>query len=67
MKVEIVEMKKLVASFFVATSVILPLMAAPVEKLVWHCGANTQIKGNFLIAEVPQGEEKTGGDRKSVV
>ena len=32
-----------------------------VEKLVWHCGANTRIEGKFLIAEVPQGGEKTGG------
>ncbi len=50
-------------SFLLLTSVgaILSLLAAPVGELVWHCGANTQIKGNFLIAEVPQGEEKTGG------
>ena len=54
-------MKKLVISFFVATSVAVTLAASPAENLVWHCGANTQIKGNFLIAEVPQGEEKAGG------
>lgn len=50
-------------SFLLLTSVgaILSLLAAPVGELVWHCGANTQIKGNFLIADVPQGEEKTGG------
>ena len=48
-------------SFFVAAGVAITLAASPVENLVWNCGANTQIKGDFLIAEVPQGEEKTGG------
>lgn len=54
-------MSKLSFLFLVATGAVLPLLAAPDGELVWHCGANTQIKGNFLIAEVPQGEEKTGG------
>ena len=48
-------------SFFVAAGVAITLAASPVENLVWHCGANTQIKGKSLIADVPQGAEKTGG------
>ena len=54
-------MNKLPFLLLVATGAILPLLAAPGGELVWHCGANTQIKGHFLIAEVPKGEEKTGG------
>ncbi len=60
-KLGIAEMKKLLTSFFAVTSMAIPLMAAPVGNRVWHCGTNTQIKGDALIAEVPQGEEKTGG------
>jgi len=54
-------MNRLFFLLLVATGAILPPLAVPGGELVWHCGANTQIKGNFLIAEVPKGEEKTGG------
>ena len=54
-------MKRLHFLFLAAAGAIFPLGAAPAVELVWQCGANTQIKGNFLIAEVPKGEERTGG------
>ena len=55
------EMNKLSFLFLVATGAILPLLAAPDGGLVWNCGKNARIDGNLLIAEVPKGEEKTGG------
>ena len=54
-------MKKSVISLLFAANAILPVLSAMGGELVWHCGANTQIKGKFLIAEVPKGEEKAGG------
>ena len=54
-------MKKPVISLLFVVNAILPVLSAMGGDLVWHCGANTQIKGHFLIAEVPKGEEKTGG------
>ena len=54
-------MKKPVISLLFVVNAIVPFLSALGGDLVWHCGANTQIKGKFLIAEVPPGEEKTGG------
>ena len=35
--------------------------AAEIPALQWKCGLNARIEGNLLIADVPVGEEKTGG------
>ena len=54
-------MNKTVISLLFAVNAILSLSSAADADLKWQCGANTRIEGRFLIAEVPQGEEKTGG------
>ncbi len=54
-------MNRLSYLLLVATGAVLPLWTAHGGELVWNCGTNTQIRGKFLIAEVPPGEEKAGG------